>query len=258
VTVPAGALLRMRINQTLTSASAKAGDRFDGIVVSDVVAGGAVAIPRGATVQGTVVDAKKSGALAGRGELTLQLTQVTLGGVSTALVSDVWGRTTGDKAAQAVNSTAVGGVIGALLGARRWRRGAAIGAGVGGALGWDRRRRQAADRFCAVGGAADVPSGTAGDRHDPVAGGDGPAGSGSSSGSAATATPAALSCGVLRAVWAGLLSALSLWLSLSLLKRSDFCVIRGARLRPLCYALVPPCANSVSIQNMDVKLVLSA
>jgi hypothetical protein len=136
VTVPAGALLRMRINQTLTSASAKAGDRFDGIVVSDVVAGGAVAIPRGATVQGTVVDAKKSGALAGRGELTLQLTQVTLGGVSTALVSDVWGRTTGDKAAQAVNSTAVGGVIGALLGAAAGGgRGAAIGAGVGGALG---------------------------------------------------------------------------------------------------------------------------
>ena len=40
---PAGALLRMRINQTLTSASAKAGDSFDGIVVNDVVAGGAVA-----------------------------------------------------------------------------------------------------------------------------------------------------------------------------------------------------------------------
>ena len=82
VTVPAGALLRMRINQTLTSASAKAGDRFDGIVVNDVVADGAVAIPRGAAVEGTVVDAKKAGALSGRGELTLQLTQVTLGGKS--------------------------------------------------------------------------------------------------------------------------------------------------------------------------------
>ena len=136
VTVPVGALLRMRINQTLTSGSAKPGDSFDGIVVNDVVAGGAVAIPRGAAVRGTVVDAKKSGVLAGRGELTLQLTQVTLGGVSTPIVSDVWGRTTGDKAAQAVNSTAVGGVIGALLGAAAGGgRGAAIGAGVGGALG---------------------------------------------------------------------------------------------------------------------------
>jgi hypothetical protein len=136
VTIPASALLRMRINQTLTSASAKPGDRFDGIVVNDVVADGAVAIPRGAAVQGTVVDAKKSGALAGRGELTLQLTQVTLGGVSTPIVSDVWGRTTGDKAVQSVNSTVAGGAIGALLGAvAGGGRGAAIGAGVGGALG---------------------------------------------------------------------------------------------------------------------------
>jgi hypothetical protein len=136
VTVPAGALLRMRINQTLTSASAKAGDSFDGIVVNDVVAGGAVAIPRGAAVQGKVMDSKKSGALAGRGELTLQLTQVTLGGVSTPIVSDVWGRTTGDKAVQSVNNTATGGAIGALFGAvAGGGRGAAIGAGVGGALG---------------------------------------------------------------------------------------------------------------------------
>jgi hypothetical protein len=80
VTIPAGALVRMRINQTLDSAHAKPGEHFDGIVVNDVVAGGAVAIPRGAAVQGTVVDAKKSGAVAGRGELSLQLTQVTLGG----------------------------------------------------------------------------------------------------------------------------------------------------------------------------------
>jgi hypothetical protein len=140
VTIPAGALLRMRINQTLTSGSAKPGDSFDGIVVNDVVAGGAVAIPRGAAVQGKVVDAKKSGVLAGRGELTLQLTQVTLGGVSTPIVSDVWGRTTGDKAVQSVNSAVAGGAIGALLGsaAAGWGNrgeGAAIGAGVGGALG---------------------------------------------------------------------------------------------------------------------------
>jgi hypothetical protein len=136
VTVPTGAMLRMRINQTLTSASAKAGETFDGIVVNDVVAGGAVAIPRGAAVQGTVVEAKKAGALGGRGELTLQLTQVTLGGQNYPIVSDVWGRATGDKAVQSVNSTAAGGALGALVGAAAGGgQGAAIGAGVGGLLG---------------------------------------------------------------------------------------------------------------------------
>jgi hypothetical protein len=126
----------MRINQTLTSASAKAGETFNGIVVNDVVAGGAVAIPRGATVQGTVVEAKKSGVLAGRGELSLQLTQVTLGGKSYPIVSDVWGHDTRDKTVQSVNSTVAGGAIGALVGAAAGGgAGAAIGAGVGGALG---------------------------------------------------------------------------------------------------------------------------
>jgi hypothetical protein len=136
VTVPSGALVRIRINQTLDSAKAKPGDHFDGVVVNDVVADGAVAIPRGAAVQGTVIDAKKSGAISGRGEISLQLTQVTLGGKSYPIVSDLWAHNGADKTIQSVNNTAVGGVLGALVGAAAGGgEGAAIGAGVGGALG---------------------------------------------------------------------------------------------------------------------------
>ena len=136
VTIPAGALVRMRINQMLDSAKSKPGERFDGIVINDVAAGGAVAIPRGATVQGVVVDAKKSGALAGRGELSLQLTQVTMGGKSYPIVSDVWAHNGADKTVQSVNSTVAGGAVGALIGAAAGGgEGAAIGAGVGGLLG---------------------------------------------------------------------------------------------------------------------------
>ena len=126
----------MRINQMLDSAQAKPGEQFDGIVVNDVAADGAVAIPRGAAVQGVVVDAKESGALAGRGELSLQLTQVTLGGKNYPIVSDVWAHNGADKTVQTVNSTAVGGGLGALVGAAAGGgAGAAIGAGIGGALG---------------------------------------------------------------------------------------------------------------------------
>jgi hypothetical protein len=136
VTIPAGVLVRMRINQTLDSAKTKAGEHFDGIVINDVSAGGAVAIPRGAAVQGIVVDAKKSGALAGRGELSLQLTQVTLGGKSYPIASDVWAHNGADKTVQSVNSTVAGGAVGALIGAAAGGgQGAAIGAGVGGLLG---------------------------------------------------------------------------------------------------------------------------
>ena len=65
VTVPAGSVLRIRINRGLDSQHIQPGANFDGTVLTDVVAGGAVAIPRGATVQGTVVDAKKAGRLQG-------------------------------------------------------------------------------------------------------------------------------------------------------------------------------------------------
>ncbi len=141
VTVPVGTVLRMRIDQTLTSAQAKPGDVFDGIVVSDVVvAGGEVAIPRGTPVLGTVVDAKKAGALTGKGELSLKLTQVTLDGKNYPIVSDVWGHTGASKTGQTVGNAAALGAVGAIVGAAAsgWRdrgEGAAIGAGAGGAAG---------------------------------------------------------------------------------------------------------------------------
>jgi hypothetical protein len=136
VTIPSGALIRIRINQSLDSDRTKSGASFDGIVVNDVVAGGEVAIPRGASVQGTVVSATKSGALAGRGELSLTLTQVTMGGKSFPVVSDIWAHNGGDKTTETINKTALGTGIGALFGAAAGGgEGAAIGAGIGGALG---------------------------------------------------------------------------------------------------------------------------
>ncbi len=136
VLVPAGALIRIRVNQGISTHRAQPGTVFDGTVLNDVVADGAVAIPRGASVQGTVVEAKDSGALKGRAELSLQLTRLILGGQSYALASDVWSQQGADKTKHTVNSAiglgALGAVIGAVAGGGS---GAAIGAGVGGAAG---------------------------------------------------------------------------------------------------------------------------
>jgi hypothetical protein len=136
VVVPAGAMIRVRVNKTLASNHTKPGTTFDGIVLNDVTAGGFVAIPRGATVQGTVVDAKASGALSGRGELSIQLTQVTLGGKNYPLVSDVWAHNGGDKTIETINKTAGLGAVGAVFGALAGGGvGAAVGGGVGAAAG---------------------------------------------------------------------------------------------------------------------------
>ena len=136
VVIPSGTMVRIRINQGLDSKRAQPGNTFDGTVLNDVVADGAVAVPRGASVQGSVVDAKASGALSGRGEISLQLTQVILAGKVYPVVSDQWSSVGADKTLRTVNSALGLGAMGAIIGAvAGGGPGAAIGAGVGGAAG---------------------------------------------------------------------------------------------------------------------------
>ncbi|RSL15119.1 BON domain-containing protein [Edaphobacter aggregans] len=136
VIVPAGTVLRVRINQGMDSRKTAPGTPFDGIVLSDVIAGGSIAIPRGATVQGVVTDVHDAGQFKGRGGLSLQLTQVALGGQVYPLVSSLWSQQGADKTGSTVGNTvglsAVGAMIGAIAGGGV---GAAVGAGVGGVAG---------------------------------------------------------------------------------------------------------------------------
>ena len=135
-TVPAGALLRVRINRGLDSNHIQPGATFDGTVLSDVAADGAIAIPRGATVQGVVVDSKKAGVLKGEGELSLQINSLSLGGRMYPVVSDIWQRQGRDKTVGTVNSALGLGVLGAIVGGvAGGGAGAAVGAGVGAGVG---------------------------------------------------------------------------------------------------------------------------
>ena len=136
VVVPSGSVLRVRINQGMSSKNTAPGTTFDGVVLSNVYVGNAVAIPRGATFQGTVVDAHTAGQLKGKGELKLQLTNVTLGGKTYPIATDFWWHQGVDKTANTVGNTVglagVGALIGAVAGGGV---GAAVGAGVGGVAG---------------------------------------------------------------------------------------------------------------------------
>jgi hypothetical protein len=136
VMVPAGAMLRIRINRGLDSNHIKPGTPFDGTVLNDVAADGAVAIPRGASVQGTVIDAQKAGAISGRGELSLQINSVTLGGFTYPLTTELWAQRGRDKSTSTVNSALGLGALGAIFGGiAGGGAGAAIGAAAGGAVG---------------------------------------------------------------------------------------------------------------------------
>jgi len=136
VTVPAGTLLRVRLNETLDTAHLKPGTYFQATAAADVYQGGVLAIPRGAVLTGTVVETKNGGDLGGSPTLRLNLTNLNLEGRVYPIATDVWSNKGPNKAGYTAANTVGGAAIGAIIGGIIGRgAGAAIGAGVGGATG---------------------------------------------------------------------------------------------------------------------------
>ncbi|MGO8933412.1 MAG: BON domain-containing protein [Terracidiphilus sp.] len=138
VTIPAGTLLQVRTSEPVDSKRARNGEPVQFTVIQDVIAGGVLAIPRGAIVHGVVTEAKNegSGHLAGSSVLALALTSLDLGGQSYPLNTDQFRVKGPNKAGQTVSNAAGGALIGALIGCAVGRgAGCAIGAGVGAAAG---------------------------------------------------------------------------------------------------------------------------
>jgi hypothetical protein len=136
VELPAGTNLVVRMIDGVDSEVNRVGQTFAASMDQPVTMGGETVIPRGADVVVKLVDAKESGKLTGRAELTLDLMSVKVDGrmvdINTQSVSresDSRGQRTAKVAGGAA---AVGAVIGAIAGGGK---GAVIGAGAGGAAG---------------------------------------------------------------------------------------------------------------------------
>jgi len=136
VTIPAGTLLQVRTNESVGSKHAQAGTQVEFTVIHDVVFGGVLAIPRGATVHGEVEETKKAGELGGNAELVLKLTSLDLGGKNYPLESDQFKVKGPNKAEHTVGNALGGALLGAIIGGAVGRgEGAAIGAGAGAVAG---------------------------------------------------------------------------------------------------------------------------
>jgi hypothetical protein len=136
VTVPVGTLLQVRTSESVDSKRAKGGTPVQFTVIHDVVFGGALAIPRGATVHGEVTEVKKAGDLGGSPELALRLTSLDLGGQSYPLQTDQFKVKGPNKAGQTVSNALGAGIVGTIIGCAVGRgAGCAIGAGAGVAAG---------------------------------------------------------------------------------------------------------------------------
>ena len=117
------------IMQTLDSKHTQLGQRFHGILVQDVVVqNGMIAVPKGADVFGTVIDARGPGHLKGRPHLALQLTGLNVANSTYPLSSYIWARGGPGKGGQSTANIVGGGLAGTVLGG-------AFGGGDGALLG---------------------------------------------------------------------------------------------------------------------------
>jgi hypothetical protein len=136
IVVPAGTVLTIRTNQSLSTKTLQTGAAFSGSVMTGITLGGKLAIPAGSDVAGTVVDVKKAGKFKGAATLQLSLHAVTVRGHTYNIVTEYFDKSStgkGKRTAVMIGGGAGGGAaIGALAGGGK---GAAIGALIGATAG---------------------------------------------------------------------------------------------------------------------------
>jgi hypothetical protein len=82
ITVPAGTVVAVRLQNSVSSATANPGDVFEAVLDEPLIVKGETVAEKGAAVTGRVVEAKSSGRLHNSGYLRLTLASITLGGKS--------------------------------------------------------------------------------------------------------------------------------------------------------------------------------
>jgi hypothetical protein len=137
ITIPAGKVIFVRLNEPLSSDHSHVGEGFTASLDQPIVVNGWVVARRGETVVGTVTSAKKAGRVKGVSQLGLELNDLTVvDGQQLPLVTELWngsaGTSHGTDAATIAGTTGVGTIIGA---AANGGEGAGIGAGAGAAAG---------------------------------------------------------------------------------------------------------------------------
>jgi hypothetical protein len=149
-TVRAGETIRVRMNEQISSETARVGDRFTTKTVDPVYAGGTEVIPAGSTITGRVTSVTRAQGKSKAGSLGVSFNQIELpsgvrrpingsltdasnSSVSNDNEGSVSGRSSAKRNAVFIGGGAAGGaLIGAIAGGGK---GAGIGALLGGGLG---------------------------------------------------------------------------------------------------------------------------
>lgn len=130
--LPVGQELDVRLQTTLSSATAQVEQRFEATTAVDLMQNGRVLVPAGSRVRGVVRDVKKAGNIDRTGSLTLAFDQMVVNGREIpirALATQVYQSEGIREEAGTVGTAAgVGAIVGGIIGGLK---GALIGAIVG-------------------------------------------------------------------------------------------------------------------------------
>ena len=136
ITLAAGTTIPVRVTQTLDSANTQQGDKFTGVVASDIVQDGVVVLPQGAPVTGRVDAVQDAAHFKGSSLLTISLNSINRKGDHIEITTDPYtkeGEGRGKNTTEKVGGgAAVGAILGGILGGGK---GAAIGSIAGGGVG---------------------------------------------------------------------------------------------------------------------------
>jgi hypothetical protein len=136
VTVPSGAVLPVRLIDTIDSATAQTGDTFHATLDAPIAVDGDVVIPAHYDVEGHVVSAQASGKFAGHAELVLQLDRIKVGDKYYNIQTDQFSQKTGSRGKNTAEKVGGGAIAGAILGGIfGGGKGAAIGSVAGAGAG---------------------------------------------------------------------------------------------------------------------------
>ena len=154
--IPQGAHVMLRMENSITTRTAKDGDYVYLRTGTPVSVAGSIILPVGSYVQGVVTNAKRSGRVKGRAELAIRLDTITLPSGSVYKFSPTLasvdsgagdqkvvgkensveeGSTHGQDAARIAILAGSGGALGAIINEGARGAGAGIGAGAGAAVG---------------------------------------------------------------------------------------------------------------------------
>ncbi len=136
VVLPEGTVLVVRTTSTLSTKTQQSGQRFSASLEQPLLVAGHEIAPKGANVEGAIVDADDGGRVKGVASLTVGLTGLEINGKSVDISTNSLTREAATSKRKDATEIAVGTGVGAVIGAiTGGGKGAAIGAAAGGGAG---------------------------------------------------------------------------------------------------------------------------